>query len=86
MAKVAGREVSMFRCHIDPMIGPSAKQAFIPKDSGMKAVVNDECSGIVVTYRPRTGEVQEHFVAFTNIQAMRLEPETAEVIELRKKK
>lgn len=73
--KIAGRRVQMFRCHIDPMIGPSAKQAFIPKDSGMEAFVNDEATGIIVNYKPRDGIDQEHFVAFTNIQALRLEPE-----------
>ncbi len=73
--KSAGRQVYMFRTHIDPMIGPSAKQAFIPKDSSMEAYINEEASGIIVYYTPRDGAIQEHFVAFTNIQAMRLVPE-----------
>lgn len=69
--RLAGRKVSMFRCQIDPMIGPKPRNAFlIDERSGMSARFNDEVTGVIVTLE----NGQEHFVFGANIQSVRLEP------------
>lgn len=73
--KLAGRKVEMFRCHIDPMIGPTPRNAFVPASLGMEAFVNEECSGIIVRL---IESGQEYYVPYSNIQSSRLAPETVE--------
>lgn len=73
--KTAGRKVMMFRCQIDPMIGPKPKNAFlIDERSGMKARINEEATGVIVTLE----NGQEHFVFGANIQSVRLAPQELE--------
>ncbi len=72
--KVAQRQVAMFRCQIDPMIGPKPLNAFVPKDMRMKAEINDEATGVIVTME----DGRQHFVFGANIQSVRLEPEVIE--------
>lgn len=67
---ILGREVEMFRTVLDPMIGPKPRQAFMTKDINAKAILTE--IGITVTIL-HTG--QEHFVPYTNIQAVRLKPQ-----------
>lgn len=70
--KLSGRKVEMFRCHIDPMIGPTPRNAFVPSSLGMEAYVNEECTGIMVRL-VETG--QEYYVPYSNIQSSRLAPQ-----------
>lgn len=65
----------MFRCQIDPMIGPKPRNAFVPDDLDMTAVINEEGTGIIVNFKG-----QEHFIFGANIQSVRLksEPQIAE--------
>lgn len=79
--KTAGRHIQMFRCHYDPMIGPRPLNAFVPKDNGWTAVINDESTGVIVTLP----NGQQHFVFGANIQSVRLEPEAIEVAPAQKK-
>lgn len=69
--KLAGRAVKMFRCHIDPMIGPHPRNAFVTETMKFKkCVINDEATGVYVL----TDNGREHFVAFTNVQSNELYP------------
>lgn len=70
--KTAGRKIEMFRCQIDPMIGPTPRNAFVPSSLGMEAWVNEEATGIVVRMI-ETGTI--HMIGLPNIQSMRLAPE-----------
>lgn len=73
--KLAGRKVEMFRTHIDPMIGPTPRNAFVPASLGMEAYVNEECSGIIVRL---IESGQEYYVPYSNIQSSRLAPMPAQ--------
>ncbi len=66
--KAAGRRVAMFRCQIDPMLGPKPRNAFMPDDMGWEARISEEGSGIVIKMK----DGQEHFVFGANIQSVRL--------------
>lgn len=63
---IIGREVEMFRCHFNPMLTPTARQAFMPKDYGMKAIIAD--MGVHVTLASGV----EHLVPYANIESLRL--------------
>lgn len=65
---IAGRKVAMFRCHIDPMIGPKPRMAFVPEDIGAVAHINHEATGIIMTLKDGT----QHFIFSANIQSCRL--------------
>lgn len=65
---VSGREVEMFRCHIDPMIGPKPRQAFMPKDINARAYIDDKVTGIIMKLHDGT----EHFIFGSNVQSTRL--------------
>lgn len=76
--KMVGREVEMFRCHLDPMIGASAKNAFMMKDMKAKAFVTD--MGIHFKFDPGTPfNESEHLVPYANIQSIRLVKQPREV-------
>ncbi len=73
--KIGGLRCRLFRCQIDPMIGPKSRLAHIPEDNGWEAWVNDNETGIIVDTKKKYGkdggekvEVFD-FVPFTNIQA-----------------
>ncbi len=68
--KIANRSVSLFRAHIDPMIGPKSRNAFMLKDLGAKAYINEKETAVVVLMP----DGSEHVVPLTNIQSIRLEP------------
>lgn len=71
MSRLLGREVLMFRCVVDPMVGPKPRQAFVPKDCGMEAHVIDE--GIHVKVLPyNTFLGTEHIIPYTNILSMKV--------------
>lgn len=79
--KVGQRAVAMFRCQIDPMIGPRPRNAFVPDDLGMTAEMNEEATGIIVRMNG-----QEHFIFGANIQSVRFKPyEAGAVTELKTK-
>jgi len=63
-----GQEVIMFRCQIDPMVGPIPKNAFVPAQCGMKAHLLLPV-GVYVKVE-KTG--REHIVPFANIQSIEL--------------
>lgn len=69
--KLAGRKVKMFRCHIDPAIPPTPRNAFMPEKYGATAYINDEATGLI--HRGQDG--REHVVFSANIQAIELFPE-----------
>lgn len=69
--KIGGRQVAMFRCHIDPMIGPKPRNAFVPSDLNMKAFISQNETGVVVQMADGT----EHFIFSANIQSVRLSPD-----------
>lgn len=68
--KVAGRGIQMFRCHLDPMIGPKPRNAFVPSDMGAEAWINDEASGVLIKLK----DGAEHFVFAANVQSIKLKP------------
>lgn len=75
--RVSNRKVSLFRCHIDPMIGPKSKLAFMLSDPelvGLKAQckVNEEGNGLVVLIE-RNGKPELHVVGLPNVQSARLQ-------------
>lgn len=76
---MGGREVAMFRCHIDPMIGPKPRNAFTPKDSDMRAWISENETGVFV----KMNNGQEHFIFSANIQSVRLMPQ-AEVTDIKR--
>ena len=81
--KFVGREIFMFRCHFNPMIGPRPQQAFVPKDQGMYAELTSQ--GVYVKVLK---DGCEHFVPFSNIESLRFAPEKEQddqVIELKRK-
>ena len=67
--KLAGCKINMFRCHIDPMIGPNPRNAFVPSSLDMEAFFAEDKPGIVVVHKGIY-----HFVGFTNIQSLRFTP------------
>lgn len=69
--KIAGKEVRLFRCHIDPVIGPKPRNAFLMSDLMAKAYINETETAIVVNFE--NGSIK--CVPFTNIQMFELEPE-----------
>lgn len=77
--KIRGRSVEMFRCHIDPMIGPKPRNAFVPSDLNMKAEVAEDADAIIVTL----ANGQTNVVWGTNVQSFRLSP-VAEVTEIKR--
>jgi len=79
--KAAGRQVRMFRCHIDPMIGPKSRNAFVPKDMGAEAYINDEATGVII----RLANGREHFVFSANVQSIELESDN-DVVTLKPKR
>lgn len=81
-SQLTGRKVHQFRCHIDPCIGPSPKNAFsIYQTSEME---KQKCPWIECELTPagvyvkvlKTGS--EHLVPFANVQAIKLVPEEKE--------
>jgi hypothetical protein len=64
-----GRKIQMFRAHIDPMIGPTPRNAFNCKEHGLTAELLPQ--GVFVTFL-KTG--QEHLVPFANLQSIKFEP------------
>lgn len=76
---LATRKVSMFRCHIDPAIGPTPKLAFSLSDPLLTAIgleVELTQVGIYAKWYDRRNKdkLHEHLVPFANIQSIKLEP------------
>ena len=79
--KVAKSPVIMFRTQVDPMIGPKPRNAFMPKDLGWNAYINEEATGVVVEVPNKDGsEITRHFVFGANIQSIRLGELKEEVV------
>lgn len=82
---LVGRKVLRFRCQIDPMIWRKPMNAFVPSDMGMSAHITD--GGVYVKVESgATFEGGEHLIPFANIQSIRLEPESLDVMLNRKAK
>ncbi len=76
---LVGRKINTFRCQVDPMVGPKPRNAFVPSQMAMEAVLIDK--GVYVKVLPYgTFQGSEHIIPFANIQSIRLEPE-AEVLK-----
>lgn len=67
------RKILMFRCHIDPMIGPKPRLAFVPKDMRAEAEIASDSTGPMGVYIKLQDGI-EHIVPFANVQSIRLEP------------
>lgn len=74
------RKVLMFRCHLDPGVGPMPKQAFQLSDPNSpieEAVLTP--GGVYVKMKPlrdaKDGEFVEHLVPYANIQSIKLMPQ-----------
>lgn len=84
---VSNRRVKMFRCHIDPMVGPKPKLAFVPEDMRAIAEIANDSQGPMGIYI-KLADGLEHIIPFSNIQSIRLEPmaipEVASLEERRK--
>ncbi len=65
--KVLGRDIEMFRTRINPMIGPVAKQAFMPKDMNMQVC---KLTDIGIYCKLKDG--LEHVVPYANVESIRL--------------
>lgn len=80
--ELKGRKVNMFRCHLDPAIGPKARNAFSKKEYPnwefeLTAI------GIYVRAIHRTphlnkDQMSEHIVPYANVQSIHLIPEEEE--------
>lgn len=72
-----GRKISMFRCHLDPSIGPKPKNAFTKKDMP-NAYFELTPIGVYVKiiYQVPGNALQEseHLVPYANVQSIKLEP------------
>lgn len=66
--EVANRSIQMFRCYRPPLIGPTPKLAYVPKDSGLHAELCE--FGIYV----RESKGFEHLVPYANLESIRFEP------------
>lgn len=77
----------MFRCQVDPMVGPKPRNAFMPATMAMEAELTDK--GVYVKVLPHgTFQGTEHLIPFANIQSIGLEPDPnqceTEVIPLKR--
>lgn len=71
------RKIKMFRCHYDPIIGPTPKNAF-KTDDPETCIEEAEITpaGVYVKTKPnRNKEVTEHLIPYANIQSILLFPE-----------
>ena len=70
-----GAEVKMFRCHLDPMIGPKPRQAFVPSDVFAEAY----WIGYWVYMKYVQPGKDRHIVPSANIQSIRIGPLDEEI-------
>ncbi len=82
-----GRKIRMFRCVVEPSIGPKPRLAYVPEQMGMEAIKTEE--GIYIKVLANgTFQGSEHLVPMTNITTITFEPEpieSVEAIELKRK-
>lgn len=75
------RKVEMFRCHLDPAVGPRAKNAFMV---GLDGIQDAELTPVGVwvkwvnTSPGNSKNSTEHLVPYANVQSIRLAPEAVE--------
>lgn len=77
--ELSHRIVQMFRCYRPPLIGPTPKLAYMPKDSGLEAIYVPN-NGVYV----KEANGMEHLVPLANIESLRFEPLTMD-LEMKKK-
>jgi len=73
------RKVLMFRCHLDPGVGPMPKNAFMITDVNSPIEIAELTpAGIYVKMKPvrdaKDGEFVEHLIPYANIQSIKLMP------------
>lgn len=72
-----GRKVEMFRCHLDPAIGPKARNAFSKKEYP-DWIFELTPIGIYVRAIMKVpnspAQEQEHIVPYANVQSIKLVP------------
>lgn len=76
MVDLKNRKISVFRCHIDPVIpGLQAKNAFDVSALGGEAELTPIGVWLKLPLKGRDNQTyfQEHVIPFANIQAVRLE-------------
>lgn len=69
----------MFRCHTNPMLTSKPMQAYVPSNMGMIAEMDQHGVYVKVLSNGQRGE-SEHFVPFSNIESIRLEPVAIELV------
>lgn len=78
MAKAASQKVKMFRCHLDPMIGPKARNAFVMGTEAGQLPGSAELTaiGVKVDLLPVKGAAvgRSYLVPFANVQCVEIEP------------
>lgn len=62
-----GQRVLMFRCVVDPMIGPKPRNAFVPSEMSAEAWTTN--MGVII----KLHDGNEHLVPYTNISSIRLD-------------
>ncbi len=73
------RRVKMFRCVVDPQIGPYPKQAFVMGKGSGQLSGEAWLTGIGVQVRAELKDgIREHVVPYTNISSLELILEEAE--------
>jgi len=75
--EIKNRQVDLFRCHLDPGIGPKSQQAYMRK-SFPGSVMELTPIGVyvrLVTHLPNgKPETSEHIVPYSNVQSIKLTP------------
>ena len=79
MVDLTDRQVLMFRCHIDPMIGYKAQQAFKLDDPLLKPI-NPKAyfspgNGVYVTWTHKDLGPMLDLVPLANLQSVKLKPD-----------
>lgn len=82
---ITNRKIYMFRCHIDPMIGPKPRLAFLTKDLQAQVEIASDSQGPMGVY-VKLADGIEHLVPFSNIQSIRLDPLEANVTNLEERR
>ena len=80
------RKVKMFRCHLDPGIGPMPRNAFMLTDPNSPIEFAQITPiGIYIKMKPirdaKEGVFREHLVPYANLQSVELMNEEADLTE-----
>lgn len=80
LTNTLGQRVLMFRCVVDPMVGPKPRNAFVPSDMAAEAWTTN--MGVII----KLHDGNEHLVPYTNIVSIRLDHTHKEEAETKETK